>query len=394
MSNIDWIIPQLSHTQWTLHILVFALNIALLLGARPIVNLVDPDKDNEIKISIFRALNILVLVLHVIDLLFLSLNKSYENYFIRVGLSLMTFYGGLFAYSLCCYLSRKRFGIKKTLDGNTMYLDSYSSRLVDILLLVVIALSTLYTLIKIWGADSLLETTGIFGIVFAFLAFTSNIWAPDIISGLIILNTEMLVDGDVVLVDGHPDEYIISKVTLIYVILYDVRNNHRTLIRNNQFIRNKIDNISRIASTDGIRQALTYKVGYPSFDGATKEERRKQIQEFKNTINRMFLLAQENCSNKADITINQGSDFEWALTNAGDYALEYTLWVYLARIPNTKVTAKIRKHLMGSVYRINEEVYSASIIESLDLSTPLLNKISLDSESGLAEDNSTKKQTI
>jgi len=379
VSNFDWILPELSHSHWMLHFLVFAVNITLLLGARPIVNLVDPDKDNETKASIFRTLNILVLILHLIDLVLLSLNKSYEHYFIRLGLSLMAVYGGLFAYSLCCYLSRRRFGIEKTLDGTTMYLDSYSSRLVDILLLVVVVLSTIYTLIKIWGADSMLETTGIFGIVFAFLAFTSNIWAPDIISGLIILNTEMLVDGDVVLVDGHPDEYIISKVTLIYVILYDVRNNHRTLIRNNQFIRNKIDNLSRIASTDGIRQALTYKIGYPSFDAKTKDERSEQIFQFKNRVDRMFSLAQENCTGKADITINQGRSFEWAMTNAGDYALEYTLWIYLERIPNTKITAKIRKHLMGSIYKVNEAVYLASIIEGLDLSTPTLNQVSIDS---------------
>lgn len=380
MNNIDWILPELSHTHWMLHILVFAINVGLLLAARPIVNLVDPDKNNETKVSIFRTLNVLVLVLHLIDLIFLSLNKSYENYFIRLGLSLMTVYAGLFAYSLCCYLSRKRFGIKKTLDGNTMYLDSYSSRLVDIMLLVVVALTTIYTLIKIWGADSMLETTGIFGILFAFLAFTSNIWAPDIISGLIILNTEMLVDGDVVLVDGHPDEYIISKVTLIYVILYDVQNNHRTLIRNNQFIRNKIDNLSRIASTDGIRQALKYKIGYPSIKAATKEERKSQFLEFKEKVDRMFSLAQDNCLNRPGITINHGSSFEWAMTNAGDYALEYTLWIYLGRIPNTKITAKIRKHLMGTIHKVNEAVYYASIIEGLDLSTPTLNQISLDNQ--------------
>lgn len=379
VNQLDWILPELSHSEWVLHSIVFAINITLLIYARPIVNLTDPDKDNSTKVSVLRTLNILVLILHAIDLLFLSLNKGYQHYFINVGVSLMAVYGGLFVYSLSCYLSRKRFGIQKTFDDNTVYLDSYSSRLVDLILLVVIILSTVYTLIKIWGADSMLETTGIFGIIFAFLAFTSSIWAPDIISGLIILNTEMLVDGDVVQVDGQPDEYVISKVTLIYVILYDVRNNHRVLIRNNQFIRNKIDNLSRIASTDGIRQSLTYKIGYPEFDGQNKDERAEQLSEFTNRVDRMFTHAQENCTDKPDITINEGRSFEWALTNTGDYALEYTLWIYLERIPNTKVTAKIRRHLMGSIYKVNEAVYQASIVEGLDLSTPALNLIKIQS---------------
>ena len=178
--------------------------------------------------------------------------------------------------------------------------------------------------------------------------------------------------GDVVVIGNDESEYVISKVTLIYVILYDIRNNHRTLIRNNQFIQNKIDNLSRVASTDGVRQALSYNIGYPEFNGNSKEERQKQLTEFKAKIDKFFTLAHESCLDKPDIKINEGRSFEWALTHAGDYALEYTLWIYLERIPNTKVTATIRKHLMGTIFRVNEAVYSASIIEGIDLSTPQL----------------------
>lgn len=382
MQLIEWLLPELSHNQWLAHGLIFLFNIALLIFAHPILNLLEANRDSGNKLKIFRALNVLVLLLHGLDLALLRLSNNYENYFINVGLSLMTIYAGLFAYSLCCFLSRKRFGAAKQLDDSTVFLDTYSSRLVDIVLLAVIAITVIYAIIKVWGADSLLETTGIFGIVAAFLAFTSNIWAPDIISGLIILNTQILEDGDVVVVDGYPDEYIISKVTLIYVILYDIRNNHRTLIRNSQFTQSKIDNLSRIASTEGVRQALVYKIGYPSFSGDTAEERQKQLSSFKNNVDRVFKRAFEECRNNRDIKINQNKAFEWALTQTGDFALEYTLWIYLERIPNTKITATIRKHLMGTIYRVNEAVYCASIVENLDLSTPTLNQVSLDQTRG------------
>jgi len=374
--SLEWFIPDLSQTKWLIHGLIFLANISLLLFAQPILKLIEGERDSPTKLKIFRTLNILVLALHAIDIGLLRISNSYENYFINVGLSLMAVYAGLFSYSICSFFSRKKFGTEKLLDKNKVFLDSYSSRLVDIILLFIIAITTIYALIKIWGADSMLETTGIFGIVAAFLAFTSSIWAPDIISGLIILNTEILEDGDVVVVDGHPDEYIISKVTLIYIILYDVRNNHRTLIRNNQFIRNKIDNLSRIASTDGVRQNLVYNIGYPKIQGGTPEERSKQLKSFKNRIDRLFNLAYEDCNGQPDIKINQGRPFEWALTNTGDFSLEYTLWIYLERIPNTKITATIRKHLMGTIYKVNEAVYTASILEEIDLSTPTLNKIS------------------
>jgi hypothetical protein len=375
--SLEWLLPELSNTQWLIHSTIFLINIGLLIFARPILNLVEANRDKEAKVKIFQSLNILVLILHCIDLGLLRISNGYENYFIKVGLSLMTVYAGLFFYSLCCFLSKKRFGTEKLLDNNKVYLDTYSTRLVDLLLLAVIALTAIYALIKIWGADSMLETTGIFGILIAFLAFTSNIWAPDIISGLIILNTQILEDGDVVVVDDHPDEYIISKVTLIYVILYDIRNNHRTLIRNSQFTQSKIDNLSRIASTDGVRQALTYKIGYPPLSAESGEERGKQLNSFYNRVDRVFKQAFENCQNQNDIKINKNRSFEWALTKTGYFALEYTLWIYLERIPNTKVTATIRKHLMGTIYNINKAVYTASAIEDVELSTPTLNQVDM-----------------
>ncbi|KZY44879.1 hypothetical protein A3732_11535, partial [Oleiphilus sp. HI0050] len=324
MQALEWLLPQLSTTTWTAHILVFVFNIGLFLYAKPIISFIDGARDSGVKVTLFRALNGLVLILHIVHLVFLRLNNSYENFFIHLGLSLTTLYLSILIYSICSRQSRKKFGLEKVVDEKPVFLDTYSSRLVDIIILFVIILATLFTLIKIWGADSMLETTGIFGILFAFLAFTSNIWAPDIISGLIILNTQILEDGDVVVIGDDETEYVISKVTLIYVILYDIRNNHRTLVRNNQFIQNKIDNLSRVASTDGVRQALSYNIGYPEFDGKTKDERQKQLADFKAKIDKFFSLAQENCLEKPDIKINQTRQFEWALTHAGDYALEYT----------------------------------------------------------------------
>jgi len=247
----------------------------------------------------------------------------------------------MIAYSFFGTLSKRRFGRERMVDQNKVYSETYSTRLVNLILLVIIIVTTIYALILIWGANSLLETTGIFGILMAFLAFTSSVWAPDIISGLIILNSESIEDGDVVVIDGHSNEYVISRVTLIYVILYDIRNNHRTLMRNSLFTSNRVDNLSRVASTKGVRQALLYKIGYPEFTGR-KDERAAQLAEFKETIGKLFLSAEESCKEDKDIMINENIPFEWALTNAGDYALEYTLWIYLERVPNTKITRSMR----------------------------------------------------
>jgi hypothetical protein len=349
--------------------------------ARPIINWIAPGQDNKTKIKIAQSLNLLVIVFQFVDF---GLRQSFPDYqsgyLFNLGASLMIIYTGVFIYSASGTFTRKRFGKSRTIDEKTVYLESYNSRLVNIVMLAMIVLTIVYILIQVWGADSLLETTGIIGILLVFLGFTSSIWAPDIVSGLIILNSEMLVDGDVVIIDGHPNEYIIGRVTLIYAVLYDIRNNHRTLLRNTQFIQSRIDNLSRIASSDGIRQAFKYNIGYPAFSD-TREAREQELAEFQKNIGDMFTLSFEACKANDDIKINPSKPFEWALTNAGDYALEYTMWAYLDRIPNTKVTATIRKHLMGTLYRINGAVFTASVVEGIDLSTPDLVNARIDAQS-------------
>ena len=366
----------LDDTDLAVHIIIFVINILLLLFARPLVNFFQfKESEARSKVRFLRFLNILVLILHVLDLLLLSFNIKFEHYFVKIGSTFIVIYFGLYLFSLLSYFSRKRFGSEKKIDDKTIIFDTYSSRLINIFALIFISFSALYALIKIWGADSMLETTGIFGIFVAFLAFTSNVWAPDIISGLIILNSQLLEDGDVVKIQGSKDEYIISKVSFIYVILYDVRNNHRTLIKNSQFLQSKIENLSRVASTEGIRQGLTFKIGYPAMENQSLEDKKKNLDRFCAKVDRMFKSAFEASKARDDIKINNNREFEWAITSTGDYALEFTLWFCLERIPNTKLTSTVRQHLMGTVYKINEQVYRASILEGLDLATPALSNI-------------------
>lgn len=366
---MSWFSLDLSNAQWALHGLIFAVNILLFFLARPLLGLISAGTE---QVQIFRAVNILAFILHIADLALMGANINYENFLIKAGYTLMSLYIGLFLFSLCAFFSRKRFGSSKELDSKTIFLDTYSSRLVNIVLLVVIVMMTIYVVIKIWGADSLLETTGVFGIIFAFIAFTSNHWAPDLISGLVILNAQALEDGDVVRINSLPDEYIINKVSFIYSILYDVRNNHRTLIRNSQIMFKKIDNLSKIASSDGVRQSLSYNIAYPALNNIARPDRNEALQRFKKSVDGMFNKAFALACEEDAIKINANKQFEWALTSTGDDALEYTLWYYLERIPNTKVTATIRKHLMGTTYKLNELVYNASVDEGIDLSTPKL----------------------
>ena len=381
MDFLTQLFPQMSQTHLMIQVGIFVGNILLFLFARPILKLIDPVAVTEPKVRLFRAVNVFVFILQVIGLLLVWLNfgqnQGPSTYLTNLGFSIMAIYGIMLLYSFLGAQIKRRFGKERNLDNKAIFLETYSSRLVNLIMLVVLVISLIYALIVIWGAEDKFD--GIYAILAGFLAFTATIWAPDIISGLIILNTEILEDGDVVMIDGHKNEYVIGRVTLIYVVLYDIRNNHRTLMRNSQFTQNRIDNLSRVTSSNGVRQGLLYKIGYPPFSGH-KEERLAQLAEFKDSISDMFTAANQVCIENEDIMINDSKPFDWAMTNAGDFALEYTLWIYLDRIPNTKITSTIRKHLMGTIYKVNEAVFEASIAENIDLSTPNVQQIIMPSE--------------
>ena len=381
MDTLQWLVPELSRAEWLLHGFIFFINITLLIFSGPIIRFFDASGDSTTRIKISRSLNVLVLLLHIVDMVLLKVNDSYQHYAINLGLSLMAVYSALFLYSFSCALSKRRFGVARTQDEKTIYLDTYSTRLVDLILLAVFVLTTVYVLIKIWGADSLLETTGIFGIVFAFLAFTSGQWAPDVLSGLVMLNSQTLEDGDLIKVEGYKDEFVISRITFIYTVLFDIHNNNRTLLRNSRLLNGKIDNLSRIASSDGIRRALKYNIGYPDATSLNRETRVAVMDAQIKNVDDMFGGANKLALEDNRACINESKPFEWAMTSAGDDALEYTLWVYLERIPSTKVTATMRKHYAGTINRVNELVYRCSVIEGLQLATPKLAQIALQADS-------------
>ena len=372
---ISWFLPNLSATEWTGHIAVAVWSLAMIVLSGRLFSMIKNTSSTNTKVKIFRTLNVFIIILLLVDLFLLRFHQNYEQLFANIGLSIVSLYSCVYLYSLASFQAYKRFGSPKIIDNREVYVETYSTRTVNLLLVVTATFSAFYIIIKIWGADSLLETTGLMGIFVGFVAFTSPIWAPDIISGLIILNSQMLDDGDVVVIDGFPNEYIISKVSFVYVTLYDVRNNHRALIKNSRFLQGKIDNLSRIASTDGMRSKLKYKVGYPKFEGRNGADRVAALQSFIKKVDTMFNRAYEACKADSTIQLNDKKPFEWALTETGDYALEFTLFFYFARIPNTKVTATARKHLMGTTYKVNMEIYKASIFEGIDLSTPDLSNI-------------------
>ena len=314
----------------------------------------------------------LFIALSVLDYIISFVTDAYSNYFSGVAYTLLVIYVSSFIYNALSLLSRKKFGKEKEIDGVKVHVDTYNSRLVDILAMVIIVFIAIYMVINAWGLTSMLETTGLLGLLVAFLALTNSIWAPDPYYCMVILSSDMLEDGDVVHIEGMDDMYIISRVTFIYTLLYNTRTNYRTLVRNSKLIELHIDNLTKKASTDGLRHSLTFKIGYPEVGGTLDMRTKKPdaVQKFLKDVDQMFARVAERAKEDEKVKVSPIAELEWMMTNTGDYALEFKLVYFLDSLPKTKLTRQVRKHIVGTRNRLVRLSYEASVEYGISLATP------------------------
>ena len=177
-------------------------------------------------------------------------------------------------------------------------------------------------------------------------------------------------DGETIRLNN--ELYIINRLTFVFTSLLSIKQNNRTILRNSQLIANKIDNLTRRGATEGVRQKLVYKVGYPELLSLAPMERRKALDEFMQRIDKMFAAVAEEAGKNETLAINKSRPFEWFLTQTGDYALEFTLYYFLTQLPITHIIEKVRQHVIGTRNAINMLVYRHSILSGVDLATPLI----------------------
>jgi small-conductance mechanosensitive channel len=193
-----------------------------------------------------------------------------------------------------------------------------------------------------------LEAGGALGIIGLVLAMTQAAWAPDIISGLIILNSRFCQDGDVIqfTMDGKEIIASIFKTKLFHTECLDLANNHRIMVRNAKLRDFGLQNLSRFASAKGLRECLTFNIDY-----------QHSQQEVSDMIQRAF----------DKIDMNEGAreeqyEPEIMVLDTGDYAIKWAVYYY---IKDVRKLLYIRQ--LFRAYILKEAVAS-----NISLATPTL----------------------
>ena len=289
------------------------------------------------RVRLFQILNGVIVASFVGSRLFDNGADESVGYAIFSILTIL--YLGFAAVHLLNYWVRKRYGRCREIDGKQQLFDTYNSRLINIFVTTFVSIVVLVSIVRVMGFDSLLEAGGAIGIVGVFLALTQSAWAPDIISGLIILNSKMMDVGDVIeFNDGNKSLGVIFKTRIFYTEILNISNNHRIMIKNSRLRDQTIHNLSKFASAKGLRESLSFKIGYEVDEAQVKG---------------LFEKAFEQAKQQGDINFESQYPLEYGINDTGDYAVEWCCYYYTKDIRSVIATRqKMRAVILAESKRL------------------------------------------
>jgi len=337
---------------------LLAINILLIVFAPWIIGkIVGPAREwreNDIELSerfwvnVLRGLNVLVIALlgHFRFFGRYSGDAS-ENLGIKIVSILVVIYLSYLAATLVGRLVRRRYGKAVQSGAVERIADTYASRILSLFSTVFVCIIALISIVRIAGFNSLLEAGGVIGFIGVMLALTQGAWAPDIISGLIILNTKLLAERDVIRINDGPDELyaIVHRTRAFHTELLNLVDNHRLMISNSKIRDHTVHNLSRFASAKGLRESLRFKLSH--------ELRPEKVRA-------MFQEAFEKAEGD-DLAIEFQHPLEVRLQDAGDHAVEWSIHYY----------TKDEYSLIGTRQAFRERVLDSARAHNIDLSTPV-----------------------
>lgn len=328
----------------SLDLFTIGVSFLLFIAAKPICRWLDDNSTVNNRASMMRMLNLAVVVAIITRAVILENN----TWLLKITQVLIALYFAMLFTQIINFFVRKRFGKVRVSKGSTSIADTYSSRGLSIFVTVVITIIALVSCLRILGFDSVLEAGGALGIIGLFLAMTQASWAPDIISGLIILNSRLCEEGDVIQLnmDGKPVTASIFRTKLFHTECLDLANNHRLMIRNAKLRDQGLQNLSRFASAKGLREVLYFNIDY---------------QHTEDEISEMIKRAFEKVDHVENVREEQ-YDPEIIVYETGDYAVTWAIFYYIKDV----------KRLLSIKHIIRSYILKESRVCGISLSTPIL----------------------
>ena len=346
----EWLRPYIENLS-VLDLAVVSINVLLIIFAKPLVSALSSDttegQTKQLRYNLVRATNIFILIAYGYHAVYR--NEELTGAGIKVVSIIAILYFTYFCNYFLQYLVRKHYGKVREIGEKKLYIETYQSRLFSLLSIITLTILALIAVIRVLGFESLLEAGGILGVLGVFLALTQAAWAPDVISGLIILNSDMFEEGDIVEIESIFGR--VYRTKLFHTEIINLRNNHRIMLRNANMRDKTIHNLSKFATGMGLRECLEFNIGY---NVATSD------------VRSMFENAYQKAA-KDDASLETNPEPKVKVLTTGDHAIT---WGFLFHVKKVDQLINIRRSL-------REYILEESKLRNISLATPITQSIEL-----------------
>ncbi len=321
----------------------------LLLFSRPLLRRIFSERDEKRfrgRLNLFRLACLLALAILAVRAL--AHPAAGSLWFTRLlGVFLLIYVSYLLFY-LASRLILRRYGRERQRDDETVYVETYASRLLTIVAGILIAVVALVAIIRVLGFTSWLEAGGVLGVLGVLFALTQAAWVPDLVSGLVILNSRLAEEGDVVQLDKDKDDLLmVFRTRVFFTEFLHLGSNHRLLIQNSRLRGMTVQNLTRFASAKGLREGVFVKVGYEVTEAQVRA---------------LFEQVMAEALADADIPVEEKYEAEIRPVNGGDYGVEWACFYYTK---DARALLRTRQLMLGLTLKAARE-------QGLSLATPLL----------------------
>lgn len=351
--QIQQLLGQLELTDYAL----LAVALLLILLARPLVKFfykgVAEETGLVLAVNVFRSLGLIIFTALGYLKVYLPTGGGDRGLTLKVISIVVVVYLSYLAIHIARYAVRHRYGKKREVSGKIQISDSYNSRMLTLFATTFITVIALIAMIQVAGFDSLLQAGGVIGFVGVFLALTQAAWAPDLFSGLIILNSSMVDEGDVIQLSGLEDEPVVGtvfKTRVFHTELLNLVNNHRMMIRNTKLRDQMVHNLSKFASPKGLRERLTFSIGYEAD---------------KKTVINMLEKAFESAAQQKQIPYEDKHPIQIRITEFAPHGIEWSVFYHVKAVSQMLTIRQL----------LREEVLNAAIEAGISLATPLTHTV-------------------
>ncbi len=302
------------------------------------------------QLHIFRAINLLIILLILFYHLYLPISGA--SWITKLVGMLLVVYLVQLGYHIAAYLIKQKYGRVREENGETVVSETYNTRALNLLSAIIFFIIGLIGCIQILEFKSLLEAGGVIGFIGVLLALTQGAWAPDIISGLIILNSRLAEEGDVIQIDEGGTRFIgvVFKTKLFHSEILNMVNNHRMMVKNSRLREYNIHNLSRFGSARGLRERMSFNIGYEVEPSRVRA-----------MFDKAFKQAQQN----KDIDIQWQHTPEVYVGDTADYAVQWVIYYY----------TKTVRELLKTRQELREVILNSAAESGISLATPRLHSV-------------------